>query len=101
MSDPLASLSPVYPAVHAERLRAHAKHAAGASGSMESKPWDHPIWLAVLGEEYGEVARVLCEDELGSLAGPAHVRERLREELVQVAAMACAWIDAIEQERVL
>lgn len=90
-----------YEAVHQERERAHRKHDSAEHGSMERKPWDHPIWLPVLTEEVGEVARVLCEGELGSLADSAHVRECLREELVQVAAMACAWVDAIDEGRVL
>jgi hypothetical protein len=41
----------------------------------------------VLGEEFGEVARALLEGE-----GDAH----LRAELVQVAAVAVAWIEAID-----
>jgi NTP pyrophosphatase (non-canonical NTP hydrolase) len=81
---------------HRERIRAHAKHDA-KDGSMERKTWDNPIWLPVLTEEVGEVARVLCENELGDL-GDGVTKARLREELVQVAAMACAWIDAIDLE---
>lgn len=83
-----------YGDVHRERVRAHTKHDA-RNGSMERKDWNHPIWLPVLTEEVGEVARVLCENELGNLTD---ARVRLREELVQVAAMACAWIDAIDAE---
>jgi NTP pyrophosphatase (non-canonical NTP hydrolase) len=83
----------VYVDIHRERIRAHAKHDA-KDGSMERKAWDNPVWLPVLTEEVGEVARVLCENELGNLGDEATVR--LREELVQVAAMATAWIDAID-----
>lgn len=83
-----------YHDVHSERVRAHLKHNE-RGGSMERKPWDHHAWLPVLTEEVGEVARVLCEDELGNEPDTA---ARLREELVQVAAMACAWIDAIDDE---
>lgn len=86
-----------YGDVHRERVRAHAKHDA-RDGSMERKDWDHPIWLPVLVEEVGEVARVLCENELGNFGVQKAVTARLREELVQVAAMACAWIDAIDLE---
>lgn len=80
---------------HRERIRAHNKHDA-RDGSMERKAWDNPIWLPVLVEEVGEVARVLCEDELGNGGSDLTVSQNLREELVQVAAMACAWIDAID-----
>lgn len=47
--------------------------------------------LAILGEEFGEVAREVCD---------AHVRpidrNRLRAELVQLAAVAVAWVEAID-----
>lgn len=81
-----------YGDLHRERVRAHAKHDA-RDGSMERKTFDHPVWLSVLVEEVGEVARVLCEFELGNIDDAA---PRLREELVQVGAMTAAWIDAID-----
>jgi NTP pyrophosphatase (non-canonical NTP hydrolase) len=73
-----------YSDVHHERIRAHIKHDA-KDGSMERKNFDNPIWFPVLGEEVGEVARVLCENELGNV-DPTAFKTRLREELVQVAA---------------
>lgn len=73
----------------AERARAHELH--GPSGhSCEQMPPDDSRWLPVLVEEVGEVARAICDGET-----PA----RVREELVQVAAMALAWADAIELDR--
>lgn len=80
-----------------ERLRAHSKHVANG-GSMEEKPPLHAAWLPVLGEEFGEVARVLCEIELGNVDGDVALL-RLREELVQVGAMTAAWIDSIDADR--
>jgi NTP pyrophosphatase (non-canonical NTP hydrolase) len=88
---PMHGWSP-YSAFHRERIRAHAKHVE-RDGSMEQKDWDHPIWLAVVTEEVGEVARVLCDSELG-LSEDA--KKALREELVQVGAMVAAWVDAID-----
>ncbi len=41
--------------------------------------------LAVLAEEFGEVAKAVCEGD----------RENLREELVQVAACCVAWLDSL------
>lgn len=72
----------------AERIRAHEKHSAKGR-SAEQMPWTDPFWLPVLVEEVGEVARAMCDRE------PA---ERVREELIQVAAMALAWADAVESE---
>lgn len=45
-------------------------------------------WLPILTEEVGEVARVMNEKESN---------ERLRDELVHVAAVAVAWMEAIDQ----
>ena len=85
-------VSGVYDDVHEERERAHAKH--GAKGnSRENAAWDEHEWLAVLTEELGEAAHELTYD-----TGPG-ARERLRKELVQVAAMACAWIDSIDRSK--
>lgn len=47
--------------------------------------------LAVLVEEVGEVARELCERRIGN--GDT---QRLRTELVQLAAVAVAWIEGID-----
>lgn len=95
-----------YEDVHHERVRAHAKHDQGEPGkygsdggtSMERMPFDHPLWLAVLAEEFGEgVGRAIIE---GRIHVPEHRTTEgvanLRKELVQLAAMTCAWIDAID-----
>lgn len=47
--------------------------------------------LAVLGEEFGEVARAVVE----GLSGPEEA-SGLQEELLQVAAVATAWAEALE-----
>jgi hypothetical protein len=89
----------VYADVHAERERAHAKHGA-AGNSREDATWDNAEWLPILMEEVGEAAHELTYDvqpKPGELDGEAGVKARLRKELVQVAAMTCAWIDAIDR----
>lgn len=73
----------VYDDVAAERARAHAKH---GDDSIEGIDGDDPRWLAILMEEVGEVAHEQTYDATGSL----------RAELVQVAAVAAAWVDAID-----
>lgn len=49
--------------------------------------------LAVLTEEVGEVARELCEARAARRPPAAN----LKTELVQVAAIAVAWIEALEE----
>lgn len=49
------------------------------------------VWLAVLGEEVGEVSRALLEATFADGDVSA-----VRLELVQVAATACAWIEDLD-----
>jgi NTP pyrophosphatase (non-canonical NTP hydrolase) len=64
----------------------------------QHKQWgdqsQHPdtTWLAILTEEVGECAQAALHNGFGGKA-----RGTLREELVQVAAVAVAWIDAIDK----
>lgn len=56
------------------------------------------VKCAVLTEENGEVARVLCELAQGKLSAYA-ADEALYEELVQVAAVAVAWCESLQYKR--
>jgi NTP pyrophosphatase (non-canonical NTP hydrolase) len=86
-----------YHEIHRERIRAHAKH-DGNGDSMERKEFDdYGTWITVLVEEVGEVAKVFCDQRhLGQFADREALAEELRAELVQVAAMTVAWIEAID-----
>lgn len=53
-------------------------------------PLDDGMKLAVLGEEYGEVARAILEDDV----------EQLERELVQLAAVAACWLEVLETSKV-
>lgn len=85
-----------YSEIHRERVRAHKKHDAGGN-SMERRDWDEPQWLPVVMEEVGEVARALCEADIQGW-DREKIKDELKGELVQVGAMVCAWIDAINEE---
>ena len=65
---------------------------------------DDGLRLAILTEEVGEVAKELCEwDRLDHrLPGPTYSEalsseSRIRAELVQVAAVAVAWVETIDE----
>jgi hypothetical protein len=93
MADMSTLRTAVYDEVHQERRRAHAKHDA-AGNSREDAAWDNAEWLPILVEEVGEAAHLLTYD----VTEVSYTRkDMLRAELVQVAAMACAWIDAIDR----
>lgn len=92
---PLHGWAP-YSEFHRERIKAHAKHKDKPGGSMEMKDFDEPDWLGVLMEEVGEVAQVLNDHRHGLLDEKTR-NDRLYAELVQVGAMAAAWLDAIAE----
>ena len=91
-------------AVEAERVRAHYKHMNSPTGSMEMKPWTDPSWLAVIMEELGEAAHELNEWQRSGHSSENISQDerqlRLCKELIQTAAMVCAWIEAIDTNRV-
>lgn len=80
--------------VRAERHRAHLKHSGrnGNGKSAEEMPHDDPLWLPVLTEELGEVAREICDHRYSR-------PHALHAELIQLAAMASAWADSIQHDR--
>lgn len=70
------------------RERAHAKH---GPNSIEAIPANSPRWLSILTEELGEAAHELTYDSGGDL-------QSLRRELIDLAAVATAWIEAIDHD---
>ncbi len=69
-------------------------------------------WLAILGEEFGEVCRALIEKsvvvfpvvedmngmELHSIRNNPF-KEHLKKEIIQVAAVCIAWLECIERRK--
>lgn len=55
----------------------------------------HPIWSMILGEEAGEVTKAALEVTVGN---PRTSIGDLRKELIQVAAVAVAWIEKIDKD---
>lgn len=75
----------VYDDVRTERIRQDALAAAGRWDGESMATISDDRRLRVLVEEIGEVARALEEDD-----------SQLRVELVQVAAVAVAWLEAFD-----
>ena len=73
-------------AIQAEATNAHLKH---GEHSMLGPRYSSGDRLAILVEEVGEVAHELTYDQDGD-------RSKLVRELIQVAAMAASWVEAIE-----
>lgn len=83
----------IYHEIDVERTRQDEKF--GWIGSASLLPGDND-WAkyAVLGEEVGEVARALLERSFGN-----DTTEHLETELIQVAAVAIAWVEAARIKR--
>lgn len=76
----------LYREVLAARRAAHAKH---GDNSIEVEPANSPRWLPILVEEIGEVANTLTYD--GD-------RTQTRHELIDVIAVAAAWVDRLDRD---
>jgi NTP pyrophosphatase (non-canonical NTP hydrolase) len=78
--------------VETERMRQDAK--------WGEQNHSNELWMAILTEEVGEAAQALLDSRY-KVVNPARytpdVDAHLREELVQVAAVAVAWIEAIDR----
>lgn len=75
-----------------ERERQEKLVAAGKFSFTCASPLatDHDK-LPILGEEFGEVCKELCDHRPG-------YRRRLRTELIQVAAVATAWAESLRED---
>jgi hypothetical protein len=67
----------------------------GSIDNFDSRPL--PNWLAILAEEFGEVAEEVCEIGVHGLDTPER-RNALRNELIQVAAVAVAMIEHLDRK---
>ena len=70
-----------------ERLRQHAKWGEQNHQDIE--------WFAVEGEEFGEVARAVVEGYF--TAGRQQSEHGVRHELIQLAAVATAWVECLDR----
>ena len=67
--------------VFAERLSQYEK--------FREQNHSAPFWLSILGEEFGEVCRAVCENDGANY----------REELVQLAAVAVQMVEAYDRAK--
>ena len=69
----------------------------------QNKKWgkqDHPpsVWVSILGEEFGEVAQAANDACLGLAAPDLQKLSLYRAELIQVAAVAKAMIENLDEQ---
>lgn len=81
--------------VRDERLHQEQLKAAGRFKNTCSDPISDFERLAILGEEYGEAARAALE-RAGS-SNDVHGAD-LEKELIQIAAVAVAWVEGLRKE---
>jgi len=73
----------------AERQRQDAKWGEQNHGDLK--------WMTILTEEVGEAAKGILQEELAGL--PGEPNGNLEEELVQIASVAMAWLEAIARRK--
>lgn len=83
----------IFRKIVAERARQEEIH--GGNSILGKDPLEFENF-AVLGEEVGEVGRALLE--VNYSAWHKAPREKLKEELVQAAAVIVAWLEALEED---
>ena len=83
----------IFRKIAAERARQEEIH--GENSIVRRDPLGFESY-AVLGEEVGEVGRALLDSKFDPNF-PETSREELKIELVQVAAVVVAWLEALEE----
>jgi len=83
-------LGKVYAEVKAERIR-------------QDELWGvqdhHPVeWLSILGEEFGEVSKAVCEAHFKGYESTGNW-DNYRTELIQVAAVAVSMVECLDRNR--
>lgn len=90
-------------------LEAHAwdraRNLVDAERRRQNVKWgvqdhDHLMWLAILGEEFGETAQAILQAYEKANDSPATRQAIIRAELVQVAAVALAWLENMDRREV-
>lgn len=89
----------IHEAISDERARQDRMKAEGRFSKTCADDMPNPARLAVLVEEVGEVARAVLErGDAGGEAYDKHGKD-IRKELIQVAAVAFAWIEGLDAGR--
>ena len=78
-------------------LQARVCAAIGAERERQNATWgeqnhDAYTWLAILGEEFGELSQAILHDTFGGKAAGS-----MRNELVQLVAVGVQWLECIER----
>lgn len=78
-----------------KEIKLERRHQDAKWGDQSSKP--DILWNAILGEEAGEVQKAALEAEYPGAHREVDPMIELRRELIQVAAVAVAWIEALDK----
>ena len=89
MSDPTLREYPLLQCIWMERIKQDAKWGVQNRSDL--------AWLAVLAEEFGEVGECVCETSVNPTDKSDQYYELLEYELIQVAAVATAWVENIRR----
>ena len=103
MKGPNRTTCPLCKAQSFEDWRSRAMRSVLSERDAQDKKWgqqNHPPewWLAILGEEFGEACQAALADKFAKNAvGGEKLCGSLRAEMVQVAAVAVAFIEYLDR----
>ena len=95
-------ITEIFTEISFERVRQEGLRASGkflyTCASPDFAAFSHFARAAVLGEECGEVCRAVLDVEqiAEGRNKPSEAKKRLRKELIEVAAVAVAYIEALD-----
>lgn len=86
-----------------EQLKSKVISDVNIERERQDKKWgiqrhEYGTWLAILGEEYGEVCQAL-QSYLGLISSKETDADNLYEELIHVAAVAVAIAEQVREEK--
>ena len=82
-----------------DELYAEVRDEGERAAALHGEPPDRPgrDWLAILAEEFGEVAMEVTKGEVPPVNRPEHeYLTNLRSELVQVASVSMRWLARVD-----
>lgn len=83
----------------ADVLQAVADERCRQDQKWGQQNWTPAVYQLILAEEVGEAAKEACQYTFEkNKQRRAAIRRRLRDELVQAAAVAVAWIEALDRQ---
>lgn len=86
--------------IESKKIQDNAFYEVKTERSRQEKRWgeqnhSQEYWLSILGEEFGEVCKAVCEKNYDT-----KVKDNYRDELIHVAAVAIQMIECFDRKKI-